>query len=220
MTAPRLQRFCRTFSTLLLTSAGNIGGSGGPTCGAATAISIAAGDTVSIQVTCGGTCASINPAFGLGWIPANKNQVPLFAEAINVAASNFLGVSDANGVATVATNTAYDLAPSLTTPTQMTFSNYGACTSNSPGGTFPAVSRTAALQFSSTTAPPTTAAGPTNTWGTGIVCPSTAFAAFGAFDTTHTFVASAGYTMGSVLTLTGAAAGSGFYKVGMAVTVQ
>lgn len=190
--------------------------SGTQPCGSASAITIALGDTISIAVDCpGGTCASINPGIALIWQPTTSGQVPLFEMmSTSNSTTTYMGMSDFATAGSSATQVNYQLAPLL--PTTMTFSHYLMC-SGAPGA---GITRTATMQFATTPAtPPGTSAGPTVTFGPGTPCPGSQPAVWtgGAIDTTHTFAASTGYSLDTMLAASGGV--SGPLRVSMAVTI-
>lgn len=193
---------------------GNIGGNSSAPCGSTTAITIAAGDTLSIQVNCPGpgTCAGVSWAFAMIWEPTNTNQVPLFAGGLPVNSAVWTGLSDYQIAATQIVD---QLAPAA-----MTVSNYGACTTNAPSA---ATSRQVALQTGSGPGvlPTTPGSGPAVSFGPSTPCPGALSGTLlgGAFDTTHTLAVTAGQTLDSAWTVTGSPGAGGNSKVGMAVTV-
>lgn len=176
---------------------GNIGGNPLAPCSSISAITVAVGDTLSNQVSCGGTCATINPGMSVIWQPTTSGQVPLYASTASSPSTSvpwFLSVVDAAFSQTVATN--WNISPNLTGT--MTFSNLIACTfSTTALGSW---QETFQYTLGTNLAPPSTNSPVVATFGNGNLCPYSGVPARllnGGFqDTTHSQVVSAGYTLG------------------------
>lgn len=158
-------------------------------------ISIAAGDSFSLQVTCSTTCNSITMGVGIDFTPNTQGVVPLFANQISQGVG-FMGVND---FTELAGQTNFQ-----TVPAAMTFSNYQICGLGTTTGT---QTRTAIMQSGSTGAAPTTSQlTATITSGTG-ACPGSQSATYLSGATVGgSYSAAAGSTIDNSYTITNAPA--------------
>lgn len=207
-----------------LTGSGVIGGTS-VSCGTISAITIAAGDTLSAQVSCHSVptnnCNSVLPGISLIWVPSTAGQAVVTTQfTSNVSVTEYMGISDNT---LFSSQTTYQLIPYLGVGGSMTLSNLIACTGISPGGT---AARTFTTQSATTpgTAPTTTAGGPVTVLSVANgACPGAMSAALlgGNQDTTHTIVVGSGYSVDTVHTPTGSPAGGAAFpwKISYAATV-
>jgi hypothetical protein len=209
---------------------GYIGGSGsGIACTGTSPVSIAAGDTVSVYVFClgslpntAGSCANVDPAIGIRWVPTTTNQVPLFAEFAAGTNPSYTGLTDYTGVASPpGTRLSWQLAPALTTPATMTFSNMMWCITGAPGA---GTARAASLEYGTGITAPSSLAGPTVALNSSsTACPGANSGTFlaGAIDNVNSFAtAASGYSFDTALTVTlGSPVSMGTAKASMVVTV-
>jgi hypothetical protein len=193
---------------------GNIGGSSLSPCSSITAITVAVGDTLSIQVTCGGTCASINPGMSLIWQPTTAGQVPLYnlTNSPSQTVPFFSSAVDASFSQTVATN--WNFTPNLAST--MTLSKLLACTTSTiTTGTWGDQ-----FQYSTTLVAPATNSALVATYGSSNTCPGSSGILHSGFqDTTDTQAVSAGYTLGFNIIPTGTPTGATRWKASMVATV-
>lgn len=205
-----------------LTGTGTVGAPGTTaTCSSISAITIAAGDTLSINITCAsGTCASISPGVSLIWAPTTSGQAVLTAQALPSVSSPFWGVMD--NVPTTTQANIVQIAPQVGAST-LTFSNLIACVKTNPGG---AASRTFTSQSGS--APNVT---PTNVSGGTVAvvnvgngaCPGANSATLlgGIQDTTHTWTAASGNSLDTAQTDAGSPAGGvQVHKIGYVAVIS
>jgi hypothetical protein len=202
-------------------SAHHIGGGSGPACTLASSVSFAAGDTISVLMSCaGGTdCATINPAIGLAYTPGVPNQAVLTNQAA-VALGNWFG--GFYGSSIVSSQFNYDMIPALGGKS-ITFANLIACSSVAPGGT---AARIITSQSSSGIATlPTNVSGGTVATITGSpACPgSNGLSMFGVQDTNpaHAWTAVSGGLVDNAWTSTGSpATGTQNWKTAITAKVQ
>lgn len=196
---------------------GNIGGNALAPCSNGSAISVAVNDTLSIQMSCGGTCAAVNPGMSVLWQPSTPGQVPLF-NATNTPSPTVQWFSSAiDSQYSTITNVNWNIAPNL--PSTMTIGSLLACTSSTiTTGTW-----TAQLQYStSLIAPATTTGAPVATYGSGSTCPGSGVGGVmhsGAQDLAHSLVVSPNYTLGFNIIPTSTPTVNSRWKTGMVVTV-
>jgi hypothetical protein len=193
----------------------NVGGNPLATCTTgATPITYAVGDSMVVEILCGGTCSAINPGIGLVWDPTTTNQVPLFTTTVISASAVFSGVSDQNTTATVSQLAYQNL------PAPMTFGGLISCMPfTTSGGTW-----TSELLSGPIGTAPATVAGPIVNIPTATTCPGGGGGVpylAGTQDTTHTASLVATNNVGIKLFASAGSpsGGGGQWKTGMWVTV-
>lgn len=205
-----------------VTGTGFIGGSGVKACSATafSPVSISSGDTVSIQITCGGTCSSITPGVGLLFVPSVPNQVPLFAVSNNPTTfPAWYSTTDAASASVGTTNFIGSIAPAGIS--SITFSNLTACSQFNPGS---AHTRTFQPEYATSLITPTTAMPQSVSYTisqncTGYLVSSLGWAGGGS-DTTDTFVGHAGYTFNTESSATSGSTVGTLYKISQTAVVK
>jgi hypothetical protein len=201
-------------------SAHHIGGGSGPACTLASSVSFAAGDTVSVLMSCaGGTdCATVNPGIGLAYTPGVPNQAVLTAQATVALSSWFAGF---NGLI-VSGQFNYNIIPALGSKS-IIFANLIACTSVAPGGTAARII-TSQSSTAANTAPTNVSGGTVATITGSPACPgSNGLSLFGAQDTNsgHAWTAVSGGLVDNAWTLTGSpVTGNANWKTAITAKIQ
>ena len=195
-----------------LTGSGTIGG--GPSCTTTSAISIAVGDTLSIDYGCAGAaCANVSPGVALIFVPTTAGQAPLVAQWDETPGTlRYVGLEDGN-IGSAAGN--YQAAPNVSAT--VTLSDLLACAGTSPGAGGTWIVST--LYAATPSTPPATSSGIATTVSNTTNCPGASSALYGAQDTAHTFSAGPGYSLINQIADSGSPVGSNVWKIGMVATV-
>jgi hypothetical protein len=182
-----------------LTGTGTVGAPGSTVnCTAISAVTVAAGDTISVDAICSTApstpCSNAIPGISLLWLPTTAGQAVITSSTNPNVSNPFIGFSD--NVVHAASVNAWQIAPYLGSST-LTFSNLLYCTKTNPGGT---ASRVVTSQSGS--APNVTPSNvPSGTVATASVangaCPGANSAVFlgGNQDNTHTWTAPSGASL-------------------------